>query len=63
MFLKNLNFSSKIKRSKVTDYAALIYQTIWGKAIIAFFTNEHRKFSNTGARMLDTIYHMTLELF
>ena len=28
MFLKNKNISSKIKRSKVTDYVALIYNVL-----------------------------------
>ena len=27
------------------------------------FRNKLNKFSNTGARMLDSIYHMTLKLF
>ena len=40
----------------------------WGKAIkweafYLFFCNEFNKFNNTGAQMLDSIYHMTLELF
>ena len=28
-----------------------------------FFRNEFNKFNNTGARMLDSINHMTLKLF
>ena len=28
----------------------------------ALFLNEFKKFNNTGARMLDYIYHMTLKL-
>ena len=27
------------------------------------FRNEFNKFNNTGARMLDSIYHMTLRLY
>ena len=30
--------------------------------ILYFFRNELNKFNNTGARMLDSIYHMTLRL-
>ena len=29
---------------------------------LLLFRNEFNKFSNTGARMLDSIYHMTLKL-
>ena len=32
VFLKNRNFNSKIRRSKVTDYAALIHIRIKGGA-------------------------------
>ena len=28
--------------------------------ILSLFCNEFNKFNNTGARMLDSIYHMTL---
>ena len=28
----------------------------------SFFRNEFNKFNNTGAQMLDSIYHMTSEL-
>ena len=31
-------------------------------SILSLFRNEFNKFNNTGARMLDTIYHMTLRL-
>ena len=31
-------------------------------SILLLFRNEFNKFNNTGARMLDSIYHMTLEL-
>ena len=39
----------------------------WSKARLdenfnRFFPNEFNKFNNTGARMLDSIYHMTLKL-
>ena len=32
-------------------------------SILSFFRNEFNKFNNTRARMLDSIYHMTLRLF
>ena len=32
-------------------------------SILSLFYNEFSKFNNTGARMLDYIYHMTLKLF
>ena len=31
-------------------------------SILSLFRNEFNKFNNTGARMLDSIYHMTLSL-
>ena len=31
-------------------------------SILSLFVNEFNKFNNTGARMLDSIYHMTLRL-
>ena len=31
--------------------------------ILSLFRNEFNKFNNTRARMLDSIYHMTLKLF
>ena len=31
------------------------------RAFYLFFRNEFNKFDNTGARMLDSIYHMTLK--
>ena len=31
-------------------------------SILSFFRNEFNKFNNTRARMLDSIYHMTLKL-
>ena len=42
----------------------------WGKAIkkrglpstLSLFRNEFNKFNNTGARMLDSFYHMTYRL-
>ena len=34
-----------------------------GKSDLTLFRNEFNKFNNTGARMLDSIYHMTLKLF
>ena len=32
-------------------------------SILSLFRNEFDKFNNTGARMLDSIYHMTSKLF
>ena len=33
---------------------------LWGlPSILSLFRNEFNKFNNTGARMLDSIYHMT----
>ena len=32
-------------------------------SILSLFCNEFNKFNNTGARMLDSIYHMALKLF
>ena len=32
-------------------------------SILSLFRNEFNKFNNTRARMLDSIYHMTLRLF
>ena len=29
--------------------------------ILSLYRNESNKFNNTGARMLDSIYHMTLK--
>ena len=31
-------------------------------SILSLFRNEFNKFNNTGARMLDSIYHMALRL-
>ena len=31
-------------------------------SILSLFRNEFNKFNNTGAQMLDSIYHMTLRL-
>ena len=32
-------------------------------SILSLFRNGFNKFDNTGARMLDSIYHMSLKLF
>ena len=32
------------------------------RGIISLFRNKFNKFNNTGARMLDSIYHKTLKL-
>ena len=46
-----------------------LFNNLWkrGKArglpiILSLFHNEFNKFNNTRARMLDSIYHMTLSL-
>ena len=31
-------------------------------SILSLFRNQFNRFNNTGARMLDSIYHMTLRL-
>ena len=31
-------------------------------SILSLFRNEYNKFNNTGARMLDSIYHLTLKI-
>ena len=31
------------------------------QSILSFFRNEFNKLNNTGTRMLDSIYHMTLK--
>ena len=37
---------------------------MWGlQSILSLFHNEFNKFNNTGARTLDSIYHMSLKLF
>ena len=33
------------------------------RAFDLFFRNEFYKFNNTGARMLGSVYHMTLKIF
>ena len=33
------------------------------RSILSLFRNEFNKLNNTGARMLVSIYHMTLKLF
>ena len=40
------------KRDKMQDLSS----------ILTHFCNEFNKFNNTGARMLDSLYHMTLKL-
>ena len=41
VFLKNRNVSSKIKRSKVTDYAALNEKS-YNKTVIDFNSGRHK---------------------
>ena len=67
MFLKNKNIIFKIRRSKVTDYAALKELGKRDKmrglrSILSLFGNELNKFNNITARMLDSFSHMTLRL-
>ena len=37
-----------------------VHHILLGISILSLFRNELDKFNNTGARMLDSIYHMTL---
>ena len=49
-----LNFLNKLgKRDKMRGLPS----------ILSLFCNKFNKLNNTGARMLDSIYHMTLKLF
>ena len=49
-----LNFLNKLKkRDKMRGLPS----------ILSLFRNEFNKFNNTGARMLESVYHMTLKLF
>ena len=45
-------FNELSKRDKMRDLSS----------ILSLFRNEFNKFNNTGARILDSIYHMTLRL-
>ena len=48
-----LNLINKLrKRDKMRDLPS----------ILSLFRNKFSKFNNTGARMLESIYHMTLRL-
>ena len=47
-----LNLSNKSGKSNKTVRLA--------EHFIILFRNEFHKFNNTGARMLDSVYHMTL---
>ena len=40
-----------------------IYLTLWEKVIKCESRNEFNKFNNTGARLLDSIFPMTLKYF
>ena len=49
-----LNLSNKFrKRNKMRGLSSILF----------LFRNEFNKFNNTGSRMLESIYHMTLNLF
>ena len=50
----SLNLSNKLrKRNKMRGLSS----------ILSLFRNEYNKFYNIGARMFDSIYHMTLKYF
>ena len=49
MFLKNRNTSSKIKRSKVTDYAALIH-------LVFTVDNNIKKTNNVSPVTIEIVY-------
>ena len=36
---------------------------MYSRAFYLFFSNEFNKFNNTGARMLASIFYLTLKLF
>ena len=52
VFFLNL-FKELRKNDKIPGLPSILY----------FFCNQLNKFNNTGARILDSFYHMTLELF
>ena len=75
LFLKNRNIITKIKRSKVTDYAALNRGSYTSAkklrksdkmrdlaSILSLFCKEFDKLNNTGARMFDYIYGLILKI-
>ena len=33
------------------------------QSLLSFFRNQFNKFNKTGAQLIDSIYHMSLELF
>ena len=51
-----LNLLNKLrKRDKMRGLPSIL-------SLLSLFRNEFNKFNNTGARMLDSVYHMTLRL-
>ena len=45
------------------EFITRVEKTMRGMpSILSLFRDEFNKFNNTGARMLDSIYHMTLKL-
>ena len=51
VLLNSLNELGKIDKMRVLS------------SILSLFRNEFNKFNNTGARILDSIYHMTFSNF
>ena len=55
----------------MSDHVLLIlFNKLWKRdrmhgllSILSLYRNEFSKFKNIGARMLDSIYHMTLKYF
>ena len=69
LWLETLHFSIRSKRSfRVINRGSYILLNKLGKrgkmrglpSVLSLFRNEFNKFNNTRARMLDSIYHMTL---
>ena len=47
----------------MSSHVLLNVSNEWGKEIkceVSLFCNEFHKFNNTGARLLDFVYHMTM---
>ena len=64
----SVNFRQINRGSYISAHVLLNLLIEWGKrdkmrglpSILSLFRNEFNKFNNTRARMLDSIYHMTL---
>ena len=67
---QNVQFSTLNRGSYMSAYVLLNLLNELGKrdkmrglsSILSLFRNEFNKFNNTGARMLDSIYHTILRL-